>query len=110
MRNSSQLPRTRHITWLVVALLSVLPAASWPAADIVAQIVTRCPAQPRSCDQVTETLRQLAATSSRVNLEAIGYSAQGRPLWLVRVTEPESPEAGKMRLFIIARQHGNEPA
>ena len=98
-----------YIAFTVVVLVSLLPAPTG-AADIVSAIAARCPAQPRSYSQVSDYLRQLAAANGRVKLEAIGYSRQGRPLWLVTVTDRHSPAAGKMRLFIIARQHGNEPA
>ena len=110
MRNSPKLLRTLCIALLAVALVSGLCASSWASEKIIADIVARCPSQPRSYSQVTDYLGQLAASSNRVQLAAIGYSHQGRPLWLVTVTDPNSPAAGKMRLFIIARQHGNEPA
>ena len=92
-----------------MALLSAAAGCA-RADDIVTQIAARCPSQPRTYSQVSETLRQLAATSDRVSLEVIGQSRRGRPLWLMKVTDPHSPEVGKMRLFIVARQHGNEPA
>ncbi len=103
------LTRRLHIAALALILLS---GASAPccAGDIIAQIVERCPAQPRTFAQVTDFLHQTAETSSRVHLEVIGYSQQSRPLWLVTVTNPDRPPEEKMRLFIIARQHGNEPA
>jgi len=109
MKHSSKLASSFRIVGLAVALVSALPTFV-AADDIISQIVARCPAQPRTYAQVTDYLRQLSGASSRVKLQVIGYSHRRRPLLLVTVTDPDSPAAQKMRLFIIARQHGNEPA
>ena len=40
--------------------------------------------------------------------EIIGYSAQGRPIHMLTVTDPSVPESGKRRFWIHARVHTSE--
>jgi hypothetical protein len=54
--------------------------------------------------------RDAEAGRGRVKVVSIGSSAKGRAIPLVTIADPAVPEAGKKRLFIICRQHGDEPA
>ena len=48
--------------------------------------------------------------SDRVSVVSIGKSTQGRAIPLVAVHHPRTVYGQTARLFIIARQHGNEPS
>ena len=50
------------------------------------------------------------ANAGRVSVVNIGTSVKGRDIPLVIITDPAVPEESKKRLFIICRQHGDEPA
>jgi len=95
-------------TLLVCALLSAPAAATSAEHQTVAGIASFFCKQPRSYQQVSELLRQLDRTSPVVTVKSIGQSHQGRNIWLATATDPKSPSAQKIRLFIIARQHGTE--
>jgi hypothetical protein len=52
-----------------------------------------------------------AQRSHWVSLAVIGKSHDGRALWLVRVANPQGPSPARTtRLFVLFRQHGDEPA
>jgi len=97
----------RSIGWLMVGLLLVA-LTSWASADIPEDIISRCPARPRNFEQVVSFLQQLTA-NPRCTVQVLGYSHQGRPLLVAQVTDPDSTYP-QVTLFLIARQHGNEPA
>lgn len=97
--------RAAHL--LILSL--VLPAASGPAwgQDIVQQIVGLVPSQPHSYSQMLVTLAALER-SERVTLMRLGRSVEGRELVGVAVHSPRTVFGQGRRLFVIARQHGNE--
>jgi predicted deacylase len=43
-----------------------------------------------------------------MDLTSIGSSVNGRELWTVRITDPNVPAEGKMRIYIDGEHHGNE--
>ncbi len=79
-------------------------------ADVLAEIARLFPASPRSYAQASELLRDIDSASALLSRESLGQSHQGRDIWLATVTDPNYPSDGKIRLFIIARQHGTEYA
>jgi hypothetical protein len=58
------------------------------------------------------TLEALDATSGygRMQVRTIGQSVKGEDIPLVTVSDPTVPPERTKKLFIICRQHGNEPA
>jgi len=48
--------------------------------------------------------------SGRLQLTSIGQSVKGKDIPMVIVSDPSAPPETAKRLFIICRQHGNEPA
>ncbi len=87
----------------------VFGGAPCQAGDIWSDIVARCPSSPRSFEQVLTYLETLRGTG-RVGLASIGVTHQGRPIPLVVVAQPAAAVSETKKLFIIARQHGNEPS
>jgi hypothetical protein len=96
----------RYAGWIALLLLAALPARL--SADIFADILARVPQKPPSYVQIIEHLQALAQ-NPRCTVKCLGNSAGGRPLMMVEVTDPTST-CRKATLFIIAVQHGNEPA
>ena len=93
----------------VLTLAGWLAAGCWCAqADLLSDLVARCPASPRSFAEVLDVLARLD-DSPRCQVFQIGESAQGRPLLMAEVTDDQSPYP-RATLLIIARQHGNERA
>jgi len=61
--------------------------------------------------QMTARLKADAVHCSLVRVTAIGKSARGRrTLWLVRLADPKADPAKAVRLLVLCRQHGDEPA
>ncbi len=102
----------RRLPAAVVAcvVLGVVATAGWAKSDVLTQIARQFPASPRSYAQVGQLLRELSEASPLVTYQSIGQSHKGRDIWLVTATDPHSPADRKIRLFIIARQHGTEYA
>jgi hypothetical protein len=92
-----------------VVLLAAICAVASAQPNIVDQIAARCGSQPCTYDTVLATLKQLD-TSNRVSVVSIGKSTQGRAIPLAAVYHPQTVYGQTIRLFIIARQHGNEPS
>ncbi len=103
MRRRQQLP----LVCLCLALVIGGGAAS--AADIVQQIISRVPDQPRTYEAMRATLLRLAE-SERVSLVNLGRSVGGRDILCVALHAPGSVFGQTKRLFVVARQHGNEPS
>ncbi|UCC93868.1 MAG: DUF2817 domain-containing protein, partial [Thermoplasmata archaeon] len=58
---------------------------------------------------LTTELQQLKSDHPfYMDLTSIGTSVNGRELWTVRITDPNVPAAGKMRIYIDGEHHGNE--
>ncbi len=56
-------------------------------------------------------LRDDARRTPWIRLAVIGQSREGRALWLARVADPQGPPPARTaRLFVLFRQHGDEPA
>ena len=102
--------RAAVILLLACVLWSAPAQPGWASSDSLRQISALIPSDSRSYSQITQLLGQLNHTSSLVTVESLGQSHQGRPIWLVTATDPNYPSDEKIRLFIIARQHGTECA
>ena len=50
------------------------------------------------------------AGNGRLSIETIGKSVKSKDIEMITVADPSSDPATSKRLFIICRQHGNEPA
>ena len=72
--------------------------------------VQAAPSPVTSFRQMTADLRADALRSPWVSLASAGKSVHGRPLWLVRLRDPAVPTAQTVRLLVMCRQHGDEPA
>jgi hypothetical protein len=90
-----------------VALLVAVACLGVCRADILGDIVSRCPSQSPSFDGTMVQVRALQM-SPRIAVSVIGTSRQGRPLVQVMVRDPEVPLESTVRVFVIARQHGTE--
>lgn len=89
--------------------LLVLAQVSTPlSADIFSDLLGRCPASPPTYNHIAARLQALA-NNPRCSVAVLGKTPQGRPLYVAQVTDPASTQR-QATLFIIASQHGNEPA
>jgi murein tripeptide amidase MpaA len=60
---------------------------------------------------MTAMLKTEAAHCPLLRLTSLGQSAHGhKEIWLVRVADPNMPPVQTVRLLILCRQHGDEPA
>ena len=59
---------------------------------------------------MTALLAGDAAHSEWVRVASAGKSVQGRTLWLARLADPASRPADTVRVLVLCRQHGDEPA
>jgi len=91
----------------IVALLICLCGSA--RADIVQQIAALVPERPHSYAQMYAKLASLAR-SDRVSLVSLGCSSLGRDVLCVAVHDPATVFGQTPRLFVIGRQHGNEPS
>ncbi len=94
-----------------VALLAIaLACAALPVqADIVADIVSRVPAQPHTYAEMMAALQDLHETE-RVTCQSIGKTTGGRHIAMAVVHDPAFQPMSLRKMLVIARQHGNEPA
>jgi len=93
-----------------VYVLAAVTVQGGAKTGTLSQIAGFFPAQPRSYQQVGQLLSQLDRTSAIVTVKTIGRSHNNRSIWLATATNPDYPSDNKIRLFIIARQHGTECA
>ncbi len=89
------------------ALVAVIALTVFLACASLAQAA---PSPVTSYRQMTALLHADAARSPWVSVASAGQSAHGRALWLVRLRDPAVPSARTVRLFVMCRQHGDEPA
>ena len=104
-------PTRRLVLCLGLCLLSgtVAIAARTPD-DPLADIARFFSRSSPTDTQVGQQLRALAAATPLVSVASLGQTHEGRPIWQATVTDPAYRSADKIRLFIIARQHGTEQA
>ncbi len=111
MSEASRTLQMLIIVLLVCFLWNAATAPAWATSDdTLRQIHALIPSHARSYSQICQLLGQLDHASSLVTLESLGQSYQGHPIWLVTATDPNYSSDEKIRLFIIARQHGTECA
>lgn len=84
---------------------------------IAVLILIACAAQAQaSSSPVTSYARMAAmlqadaAHGGWLRLASAGQSGQGRRLWVVRLSDPQSSAASAGRVLVMCRQHGDEPA
>ncbi len=89
--------------WGIICALSLmtLPCAAAPRA---------APSPVTSYRQMTAQLTQDAAQSDWVRLASVGHSTRGRALWLARLADPAACPSDTVRVLVLCRQHGDEPA
>ncbi len=88
---------------LLICLLAFLPAVAARAAG-------RPPAVT-SHRRMTQILTMEAAQSPLLRLAPLGQSARGhKTLWLARLADPSAAPQDTVRILILCRQHGDEPA
>ncbi len=90
--------------WLPMIGAGGLPLLLCHSAPAARPVVTSYPA-------LTARLKAAAAKSPLLQVVSIGKSAHGkRDLWLVRAQAPGADAAHATRIFLMCRQHGDEPA
>jgi hypothetical protein len=90
-------------------ILTIICLSMWVLAT-AAQAAERPPCVT-SYRQMTAMLTSEAAHSPWLRLTSLGQSARGhRAIWLVRVADPAVRPDQTVRLLILCRQHGDEPA
>lgn len=62
------------------------------------------------CDRLVSLQDKDAVGMKRLKLSLLGKSVKGRDILLVTVADPNMPIESTKRLFVICRQHGDEPA
>ena len=77
------------------------------AGDTVREIVSLVPTRPHTYEEMLASLATLEQ-SDRVSLMQLGRSASGREIPAVAVHHPDTVFGQGSRLFVIARQHGDE--
>jgi predicted deacylase len=69
------------------------------------------PARVTTYAQMTAQLKADAEKSPLVRVGTLGKSAAGkRELWIVRLADPNAGPKQALRLLVLCRQHGDEPA
>lgn len=103
----------RGLTTIVVlfVLLALLAGGSSLCAAPAVSPPAPSPKNPvTSYKQMTAQLASDAAGSDWVRVASAGKSVQGRTLWLTRLADPASRPADTVRVLVLCRQHGDEPA
>ncbi len=76
-------------------------------------LTLRASAQPNVTPytRMTAQLKADAARCPLLRVASLGQSAKGRrDLWLVRLADPRADPAQTIRVLVLCRQHGDEPA
>ena len=103
----SSLPRASFVS----RFFCVLPIVSLLLLAFVLPAHAAAPALVTSYARMTAQLRTDAARSPLVSLVSLGKSATGRrQIWLVRLRDPKADPKQTVRLLVMCRQHGDEPA
>ena len=94
----------RHVWTICLLLALAAPVCAAAPLNVTASNVT-------TYAQMTAQLKAEAARSPLVRVVSLGKAAGGqRDLWLVRLADPASNAEQTMRLLVLCRQHGDEPA
>ncbi len=104
--------RPRNPKYILAALALLAAAASSFAAPLQPQGNPPAAAFNRlhTYEEIAEILKGYAAAYPRwTRFESIGKSAQGRDLWMIALTNPETgPELSKPAMYIDGNTHANE--
>ncbi len=83
----------------------------WFLLAVAVSAQAAAPARVTTYAQMTVQLKAEAAHSPLVRVVSLGKSGSGkRDLWLVRLADPNADPTQTLRLLILCRQHGDEPA
>jgi hypothetical protein len=63
---------------------------------------------PLGVSEILARVNQLMAAGSGATSQTIGNSYQGRPMWMITVTDPAFPDSGKHRIWVHSRAHSGE--
>lgn len=101
--------------WLKATALAALTAL--PLVGGCADATYTTPLEAAGADSLTSHeammgfLGELQAGTRTFTMDTVGTSVEGRPLVLLHFDDPSStPESEKLKLYIFAQQHGNEPS
>ena len=96
---------------IVPCLFRVLQIVSLLLLALVLPARAAMPLNVTSYARMTAQLRADVARSPLVSLASLGKSATGRrQIWLVRLRDPKADPKQTVRLLVMCRQHGDEPA
>lgn len=93
--------------WATIGLLLFLAAAAF--ADKNASRPMRVP-NVTAYPQMVQELRADAARSACVRVVSLGRTRDRRDIWLARLADPACVPQKTVRIVILCRQHGDEPA
>jgi hypothetical protein len=63
---------------------------------------------PLGYGEINDRVSELVQAGVGGSISELGSSYQGRPMWLVTVTDPAVPDGGKRRVWLHARAHAGE--
>ena len=106
---SHRSPRPTLVALAAAVTLACALAPAHAASNVIDQVLSQVGNRPYSYDDLLAWLARLDA-SDRVDVVSIGRSAGGRAIPLVAVHDPRTVFGQTLRLYIIARQHGDELA
>ncbi len=98
---------------LLLHLLTTFTACKGPGAGLSTPLEEAQADVLTSYDDMMSFLQELRARTGAFTLDTIGTSTQGRSLVLLRFTGQDQAPASadeRLRVFIFAQQHGNEPS
>lgn len=89
--------------WATIGLLLSLAAAAFADRPLRVPNVTAYP-------QMVKALRADAARSPSVRVVSLGRTAEHRDIWMARLADPNFSSQKTVRIVVLCRQHGDEPA
>ena len=65
--------------------------------------------QLSSSQQTADFLKKLPILNPNIEIQTIGFSSQGKPVWMTKISDNGKSQK-KIKILILAQQHGNEPS